>query len=51
MVCTQIVLSESGELGVPEIPDEGVPEFEIPLIAYGLIGVIGVILLIVIMKR
>ena len=46
MVCTQIVLSESGEPGVPGIP--GVPEFEIPLIAYGLIGVI---LLIVIMKR
>ena len=46
MVCTQIVISESGEPGVPEIP--GVPEFEIPLIAYGLIGVI---LLIVIMKR
>jgi len=46
MVCTQIVISESGEPGVPGIP--GVPEFEIPLIAYGLIGVI---LLIVIMKR
>ena len=49
MVCTQIVISESGEPGVPEIPDvPGVPEFEIPLLAYGLIGVI---LLIVIMKR